>query len=305
MTNFQYVQQTIDLFEASLDSDTPYTTVVDLAERIGYSSHHLGRLFHSLCGQSLGQYMLKRRLSEAVRMIVDGENATTAARRLGWEDYSAFSRSFRKLFLISPGKLRNTTSDRISLTSRARPRLSHHQNEVDPQPVLLQVPGFHVTGLVFFMDVNEKSYHRPWRIFARHASRIRGRTGEDTYQFSAWSDLCEGPDEGMWIHCSVATEQGVPQDPIFFSRTIPASPTLRFIHDGPIEHLYDTYRRIWQEYLPRTTFKPGTNGEYQRYPDNRDPCRVEICLPVAGNGDCIEPTAGLGTAELTEDFCGS
>ena len=60
MTNFDYVQATIDLFEASLGAGTPITTAGGLASRIGYSVHHLGRLFQSLCGESLGRYMLSR-----------------------------------------------------------------------------------------------------------------------------------------------------------------------------------------------------------------------------------------------------
>ena len=152
MTNFGYVQKTIDLLEESLGSPSPYSAVGDLARRIGYSAHHLGRLFQSLCGMPLGQYMLKRRLAEAVRLMSDeGASASAAADRLGWQDYSSFSRAFRRQFGAGPGRLRTLGPERLALVPRARPRLLDCRGREELEPVLLQTGAMHVTGLVFFM----------------------------------------------------------------------------------------------------------------------------------------------------------
>ena len=162
MTNFEYVQKTIDLFEDSLASSTPYIAVGELARRIGYSPHHLGRLFQSLCKETLGQYMRKRRLSEAVRFIIDGGmSASYAAGCLGWEDYSSFSRAFKKEFGISPGRLKNQKAEELRLTIRARPRLPGGGDLETLEPALVQTEDIHVTGMVFYMGPNEKTFHRP------------------------------------------------------------------------------------------------------------------------------------------------
>jgi AraC family transcriptional regulator len=281
MTNFDYVQKTIDLFEDSLGSDSPLTTVENLAGRIGYSTHHLGRLFQSLCGESLGRYMQKRRLAEAAeRILSGGSSAALAAAGLGWEDYSSFSRAFKKEFGTSPGNLKTGRPDNLPLTVRARPRLSGATNGGLPEPVLIQAPEIHVSGLVFFMGPNEKTFHHPWSIWCRLAGKINGRRGQGTYQFSSWTDDPEASDQGIWIHCAVETDSNAPQEPVFFSRIIPAARLLKFSHTGPVEQLYETYRRIWEDYLPRSTFRLCGNREYQYYPEPNDRGIIEICLPV-------------------------
>lgn len=280
MTNFEYVQKSIDLFEDSLGSDSPLLTLESLAGRIGYSARHLGRLFQSLCGESLGRYMLRRRLSEAAVLIRGGsDSAAGVSRRLGWEDYSAFSRAFRKEFGMSPGCVKTGEADTLSLASRARPMIPDGLYRETLDPLLVRMPELHVTGMVFYMGPNEKTFHRPWQVFVRHERAVRGRIGSCSYQFSSWTEE-SGRDEGLWIHCAVETGKAAHQEPVFFSRTVPETLILRFVHTGPVEYLYETYRRIWQLYLPRSTFRLKGSWEFQRYPDPADPSRIEICLPV-------------------------
>lgn len=280
MTNFDYVQKTIDLFEDSLGSGTPITTVRELSKKIGYSPHHLGRLFQSLCGEPLGQYLLRRRLSEAVHRIRDaGAKASQAACQMGWEDYSSFGRAVRREFKMSPGQLAGTPSSALDLAIRARPKIKDSGGAVPLLPDLLFVNPLHVTGLVFNVGPNEKNFHRPWRIFSVHRDQLRGQISPVTYQFSWWAEASE-PDEGMWIHCAAETDPLVQQEPIFFSRSIPGSQILRFIHRGPVELLFDTYRRIWEDYLPQSTFRLSGSWEFQRYLAPGESSPIEICLPI-------------------------
>lgn len=283
MTNFDYVQKTIDLFEDSLRQERPLTTACQLAGRIGYSSRHLGRLFHSLCGEPLGRYLLRRRLAEAAALIRDGGiSAAEASVRLGWEDYSSFSRAVRREFGVSPGALKGGIPAHRQPAVRARPRLAAPETGDRLNPILIRTEPVHLTGMVFHMGPNEKTFHRPWRIFCRHRELVRGIRGTCTWQVSSWSGDDGDSSEGIWIHCAVETDPAAAQDPVFFSRLLPAGQILRFEHSGPVEQLYSTYRAIWEDYLPRSTFRLCGNSEYQRYPDPENPGLIEICLPVTG-----------------------
>ncbi len=277
MTNLDYVQRTIDIFEDSLSSSQPLVTVEDIALRIGYSSHHLGRLFSALCDMSLGHYMQKRRLSEALRRIADGGlSAARISQDLGWADYSSFARALRKEFGISPGRLKEGIPERLDLTNRARPHPACCLGP-DEEPCLIRPAPFHISGMVFYMGPDEKSFHRPWRIFSAAMDRIVSRLGQASYQVSSWIEGASALDQGLCIHCGVETQAEAAQEPFFFSKTIDPGSILRFVHRGPIEAIGETYRRIWQVYLPGSSFKLKGSWEYQRYPDAS--C-VEICLPV-------------------------
>ncbi len=278
MTNFDYVQKTVDLFEASLISRAPYTAASSLASRIGYSTRHLGRLFHTLCGESLGRYILRRRLAEAATAIRSGDlTASEAAAVFGWQDYSAFGRAVRREFGVSPGELRSLDSMRFKPAVRARPRIPLPQRDTLHPPDIMVTESLHLTGMVFFMGMNERGFHKPWRIFMKNRSRICGVLDEYTWQFSSWDNEAIAEDDGLWIHCAVRTDPTVRQDMRFFSRVIPSLKVLRFLHSGPIETIHDTYARIFHEYLPSSAFHLAGNMEFQRYSPEGT---VEICLPV-------------------------
>lgn len=284
MNNLEYIEKTIDLFEASLTSTDAarYTTVRTLADKIGYTPHHLSRLFSSVCQISLGQYMLKRRLSEAFLRIRDTrETIGDITRALGWEDYSAFSRAFRKAFKTSAGKVRDNAvdMDTAALTFRARPRLIATESSFSNTPSLIDIPTLHVTGMVFFMDRSQKTFHKAWRLYGRYGHLIKGAAESAiTYQFSSWPNENEEMREGLWILCAKETEPETVQDPIFFSKRFDATSALRFNHAGPVEALNQTYRYIWEAYLPSCPYKPKGNHEFQRY--GADPNLIEIIIPV-------------------------
>lgn len=279
MTNYDYVQKAIDLFEDSLVSGTPIRSASELAGRVGYSTHYLGSLFQALCGESLGRYILRRRLSSAAYALREGSTRPSEAYMMfGWEDYSAFSRAVRKEFGVSPSALRNLDAHDIQLSTRARPILPTTLRCKFPEPRITKTEAIHVSGRVFFMGMNEKSYHRPWRIFMNNREKLRSVIGTDTYQFSSWDDEASSEDEGYWIDCATRTDPTATQEMQFFSREIPAMRVLTFEHTGPVETIHDTYRRIYSEYLVSGSFLLSGGFEYQHYGQDG---AIRICLPVA------------------------
>lgn len=277
MTNYEYIQKTIDIFEDSLSSAGVITTASELAGKIGYSVHHLNRLFQLLCGDSLGRYILKRRLSESVCTVRGGLKPSEVSVLYGWEDYSAFSRSIRKEFGVAPSKLAALDAAALSLTYRARPVLPHLHTEHPLDPVLLQTRSIHATGLVFFMDNNVKGFHKSWRIFGENRCKIRGVKGEATYQFSFWDEGAAPENDGLWIFCAAETDSTVNQDMMFFSKTYPPLRILSFKHTGPVETIHDTYRRIYEEFIMNSKYKLTGSYEYQKYSEDGI---IEICIPV-------------------------
>lgn len=278
MTNFEYVQATIDLFESSLETGAPICTVGALSARIGYSAHHLARMFQALCEENLGRYMQHRRLAAAACAIrLENMSAKEAAHRYGWEDYSGFARAVRSTFKTNPAGIKTSTAESLRLATRARPRIPENVCPALAAPEHLVTKAIHVSGPVFYMGPNERSFHRPWRIFMRNQELIRGIIGKDSWQFSSWDDKAPDEDDGMWIHCAMQTDPSVTQDLRFFSRTIPEMTILAFNHSGPIETIHNTYRQIWGEFLPASDYQLAGNFEFQHYTHAGE---VRICLPV-------------------------
>ena len=95
----EIIRRSLEAIEANLKADF---TIADLASQAGYSTWHFSRLFANCMGQSVAQYMLRRRLDHALAEIAAGRSAIDAAAAYGFETYSGFYRAFVKLYGCSP-----------------------------------------------------------------------------------------------------------------------------------------------------------------------------------------------------------
>jgi AraC-like DNA-binding protein len=77
--------------------------VEDLAKRAGMSIAAFHHYFKLVTASSPLQYIKRIRLDQARRLMAhDGHNASTAARAVGYESPSQFSREFKRLFGMTP-----------------------------------------------------------------------------------------------------------------------------------------------------------------------------------------------------------
>ena len=84
-------------------------TLEETAEHFWISTTTLSSLFSKRMGISFYQYVLRRRLREARDQIAQGAPIETAAAKVGFSDYSAFYRAFRREYGMSPRQYRRNS----------------------------------------------------------------------------------------------------------------------------------------------------------------------------------------------------
>lgn len=78
-------------------------TVAALAERLHHDRAYFSRLFRASLGMSPQQYLVKRRMTEAARLLTEcGFSPTTAAAAVGYPDLFSFSKMFKKRYGMPP-----------------------------------------------------------------------------------------------------------------------------------------------------------------------------------------------------------
>ncbi len=98
----------VDAVERHLacDPSTP-VDVSALARQLGTTEHHLRRMFSSLAGMPLSEYVRRRRMSLAAADLVAGDDdLLTVAVRHGYGSTEAFGRAFRAVHGAGPGDVR-------------------------------------------------------------------------------------------------------------------------------------------------------------------------------------------------------
>ena len=91
-----------------------------IASHVGVSAFHFLRMFAAVVGVTPHQYLVRTRLRNAARLLVDGDRSITdVAGEVGFGDLSNFVRTFRRAAGVSPRRFRRLrASDRKILQER-------------------------------------------------------------------------------------------------------------------------------------------------------------------------------------------
>ncbi|WP_432547729.1 AraC family transcriptional regulator [Kineococcus sp. SYSU DK004] len=132
----------VDLIERDPAGDLD---VAAWARSLGTTEHHLRRMFSSLAGMPLSEYVRRRRMTLAAADVVRGERDLLGiAVHHGYGSTEAFARAFRAVHGAGPSEVRRTGGP-----LRAQPRLSFQLTVRGADPVDVRVvdrPAFRLVG---------------------------------------------------------------------------------------------------------------------------------------------------------------
>lgn len=95
------IQESIDYIEDNIKCDI---TALELSERAGFSLFHYYRLFHTAVGMPVMQYILRRRLLNAIYEISQGEKMIDVALLYGFGTHAGFYKAFVREIGCTPSQ---------------------------------------------------------------------------------------------------------------------------------------------------------------------------------------------------------
>lgn len=108
----------IDLIEQRLEGDLDISDVARVALT---SEYHFRRMFSTLAGMPLSEYVRRRRMTVATADVLAGEPVVDVAVRFGYGSAAAFTRAFKSMHGLTPGQARQPGS-----VLRSQPPLRFH-----------------------------------------------------------------------------------------------------------------------------------------------------------------------------------
>jgi AraC family transcriptional regulator len=92
----------------------------ELADVAGFSPFHFHRIFKSLAGETLGEYIQRARLEKSANLLLShpGDTIIDTAVTCGFSSTAVFSRAFRAHFGVSPSQFRSGKKSNLSKTDR-------------------------------------------------------------------------------------------------------------------------------------------------------------------------------------------
>ena len=103
-----HIEAVIDYIEGHLDGKLELETV---AEAVHYSKYHLHRLFTSTAGMTIHDYVQRRQLTEAAKLLVFSDKPIIEIALIcGYESQQSFSSAFKAMYKSPPAEYREKQS---------------------------------------------------------------------------------------------------------------------------------------------------------------------------------------------------
>jgi AraC family transcriptional regulator len=105
------IKKSIEYIEHNLNEKIE---LKDLAEKVFLSKYHFHRVFHTIVGEPVAEYIRKRRLIEAANELLNTDHKILdIALNYQFSSQESFTKAFKKLYGIPPREFRR---NRINIT---------------------------------------------------------------------------------------------------------------------------------------------------------------------------------------------
>ena len=263
-------------------------TLEQVAARAGLSPYHFSRLFTARMGRSVMAHVRGRRLVRGARRLCDEPELKLVelAFDCGFESQEAFTRAFKRVFGVSPGRFRTGFAVEPIEGQYPMNAPAAHTASVVRLPELASFAAFRVAGPArLFDEATKAEIPQLWSVLIG-ALPFAGQTPSwATYGVVSSVDKGEGCFRYM---AGVGVTPECEPPPGFTAMEIPAATyaVFRITLDGSALHpqVRQAMAAIWGELLPQSGMKVVDGPDFELYDGRFDPQKagsvIDFHVPV-------------------------
>ncbi|MHA7967751.1 AraC family transcriptional regulator [Paenibacillus sp. CAU 1782] len=289
------IQDVVDAIEERLDEELKLTTLAQLA---GFSDFHFHRVFQTMVGEPVMEYVRKRRLVRAACQVAySDEKLLNIALDHGFGTPETFIRSFRRLYGMTPGEFR-----RKGLQPPEYPKVNVMQRISKPylggiamKFEIVTKPAFDLIGYSIRTcntdGQNNRDIPEFWQKY------MAEKKGESLYGLAlstAEYGVCDEFDmeSGQFsylIGVEAQEEAEVPEGAVrrhYPEQTYAVFTTPAVSRDQFTSAIQSTWTSIYSEWFPHSGYEHSAGAEFEYYDercwaDRTDLPVMDIYIPVA------------------------
>ncbi len=292
MDHIGRIQRAIDYIEENLKDELSIESIAEIA---CFSMWHFQRVFSAIVGDSVKEYVRKRRLaSSLVELTSTDRRILDIAIDHQFESQESFTRAFKAVYGKTPGECRKDRVGAFLLLSKPRitiEYLDHLFGGISMQPKFLDVPEKKIIGLsgrFVSPTTQDKSgflaVRQLWQSYRNRADEIKGRKGHGVGLVESLPDSQKSQlEEYSYVAGSEVDDFNfVPEGMV--TRTAPAGRYAVFTHKGSAAKIEHTLRYIFGSWLPKSGDElrdaPTLNFRSANFNPDSDESEAEIYVPI-------------------------
>ncbi len=286
MKNLYRIEQAIEFIEQNLDKPI---TLTEIASSTSFSMFYLTKLFNQILGETIMEYVRKRRLTLASRELIKTDiPIIEVALDCGYDSQEAFTRAFKKIFKMTPARFRKRGVPIITL-ERQRLNLANiisRRRFKMKEPKIIKHESFQVAGMLYHGKNENGEISAMWQEYLKVCKDIPGVVDTCICYGVCYDFVIDKDDKECCKFDYVAGHEVTKVDNLpegMVSKIVPAGKWLVFEHKGKLDTLGNTYKYIHTQYIPDSKFEPaGMDIEYygDRFIPDSDDSIFEIWIKI-------------------------
>jgi AraC family transcriptional regulator len=213
-------------------------TVKEIENISCYSYRNIQRIFKYTCNETIGSYQIRLKLEKAYKLILyTSDNLTEIAYKVGFESLPAFSKAFKKHFLITP---KQAKTEKIALFKKGG--INPIESEIAIKPEIVFVPQMKVYYESTKTNYVNNEIELLWDKFSQYDFP---QSNVDFYGLIADEPLITDSIKCRYDACCTVQSLNTK----LLTKNILGSRYARFFHNGSYSTIDETYRNIYAGWI--------------------------------------------------------
>lgn len=266
-THAARIRKTLDFIEQELKNPLNLDLV---AEEACYSKYHLIRLFGEVLGETVMDYIRKRRISASTKeLIATDDSILTIALTYQFESQEAYTRSFQQVLGIPPGKYRRKGNRHQVQTERytLSPDNIKHLENFSMEPRIVEVAERKLVGMKTETCLMDNQIPTLWKTFMPQRMTIKNSllTGffavHERDMSVSFASFTPATVYTSWAAIEVSAQEQIPEG--MEARMLSGGLYAIFIHKGPAQNFKATMDFIYGQWLPNSPYEMDIRDQFE------------------------------------------
>lgn len=266
------INKVLEYINKNIETNPSLETLSQIAN---ISAFHFHRIFKTIVGENLGEYIQRLRLeSVASNLRATDLSLSELAERSGYNNTQALSKAFKKYFGMPPSVYKTIRGDWME------------SEKVGLAPRICTIKA---KKLLYIRVIDEygtpESYTKAWRQLYTYGI-VNNLVDENTESLGiSFDDPSVTETSKCRFYACISINKDFSPTGKFGSKTIQSGLYAIFTHKGAYSGLHNLYKNIWFEWLPDSNYQTRKDVFFEKYVNNpslvvESEILTEIYIPI-------------------------